>query len=206
MASTTLSTSTTSTATPLCKGGDISSLTLPGSAWCFCLYTGRCLSHFNCSQPLPRCQEVNCGETSLQINSVAASFYNIQQKSDVLTIPVQYFRDIGKLAAHCPEHAQEYLAEILAIGRGVYAETVGAGAMPEWQCVHLYPYCSVPWLHVHSFTGDVSAEELPGKPPFAACAKATVSETKAAAELLALAGQSLDLVLAPPVAMSPELE
>lgn len=167
---------------PLCKGANISGVS--GAAACFCLYGGRCLQHFHCGESVPHCQELHCGEHSLEMTQSVTSSFNIRHTSDVLSIPVERFRDIKKLAVDCPDHAEQLLTEMVAVGRRVFAEYIGG--TPEWQCVHLYPYISVPWLHLHTFVGAVKEEHLPSVPPRAACAHATVPESEAAATILAL--------------------
>mmetsp|Transcript_79758 Transcript_79758/g.97631 ORF Transcript_79758/g.97631 Transcript_79758/m.97631 type:complete len:246 (+) Transcript_79758:47-784(+) len=173
---------TTPSPAPLCKGANISGLS--GSAACFCLYGGRCLRHFDCETSLPQCQELHCGEHSLERTQSVTSFFNIKHTSDVLSIPVERFRDIKRLVENCPDHAEQLLTEMITVGRQVFGEYVGG--TPEWQCVHLYPYISVPWLHLHTFVGAVKEEHLPSLPPRAACSPATVSVSEAAANILAL--------------------
>jgi len=177
---------------PWCEGANVSTLSLPKVGWCFCLYGGRCISHFSCAGvALPECQLDACGEASLEITASSASFRNIRLDRDILSIPVEYFRDINKLSDQCPEpRASQLLEALLAAGRRVFVSTAAGGPgapHPEFQCVHLYPYVSVPWLHVHTFIGSVPSEKLPGSPPVAACASATVSEAAAAKHILALA-------------------
>ncbi|CAE7350258.1 unnamed protein product [Symbiodinium natans] len=193
--STTTSAASTSTSSariiPWCEGANVSALSLPKTGWCFCLYGGRCVDHFSCVDvPLRECQVASCGEASLEITASTASFRNIRLDSDILSVPVEYFRDVKKLADECPQHAPQLLAALLAAGRRVFVSTAAGGPgapQPQFQCVHLYPHVSVPWLHVHTFIGSVPAEELPGSPPFAACASATVSEAAAAQHILKLA-------------------
>lgn len=176
---------------PWCEGANVSTLSLPKAGWCFCLYGGRCISHFSCAGvALRECQLDACGEASLEITASTASFRNIRLDSDILSIPVEYFRDIKRLSDRCPEHASQLLEALLAAGRRVFVSTAAGGPgapQPEFQCVHLYPYVSVPWLHVHTFIGSVPSEKLPGSPPVAACASAAVSEAAAAQHILALA-------------------
>ncbi|CAK9090522.1 unnamed protein product [Durusdinium trenchii] len=177
------STTTTSTTTAGCQGADVSKLT--GAAACFCLYGGRCLEHFHCGASLPSCQESHCGEQTLERTASTASFYNIRHKTDVLSIPVESFRDIKRLADACPFDALEQMTALVSAGRRVFQKFIGGA--PVWQCVHLYPYVSVPWLHLHTFRGSVPEEHLPNSPPHAACVAAEGTAGEAAAALLALA-------------------
>ena len=82
----------------------------------------RCISHFSCAGvALPECQLDACGEASLEITASSASFRNIRRRvvsvkrrltdlsfssprrldRDILSIPVEYFRDINKLSDQC---------------------------------------------------------------------------------------------------------
>ena len=182
LTSTVTTRTTTRNSHPLCPGSNVSDVS--GAAACFCLYGGRCLQHFHCEESLAECQELHCGEQSLQRTDSVTSFLNIKYKSDVLSIPVERFRDIKKLKDNCPDHAQQLLTEMVTVGRHVFMEYVGG--TPELQCVHLYPYISVPWLHLHTFVGAVPSEHLPSVPPRAACTSATVPESDAAAMILSM--------------------
>eukprot|EP00440_Ansanella_granifera_P076792 gb/GFBE01083328.1/.p1 GENE.gb/GFBE01083328.1/~~gb/GFBE01083328.1/.p1 ORF type:complete len:289 (+),score=21.18 gb/GFBE01083328.1/:1-867(+) len=175
----------------LCKGEDVSGLSLPHSALCFCFYGGRCQSNFHChaGESAEACQQRSCGSGSLEVTDETASFFNRGSRSDVLTVPIQYFRDIRRLSEQCPDNAVQLLVELLAAGRRVFVSTAAGGPgspAPETQCVHLYPHLSVPWLHVHTFIGRVRSEGLPGVWPLAACVSAALPEDEAAAELLRL--------------------
>lgn len=109
---------------PWCEGANVSTLSLPKAGWCFCLYGGRCISHFSCAGvALRECQLDACGEASLEITASTASFRNIRLDSDILSIPVEYFRDIKRLSDRCPEHASQLLEALLAAGRRVFVST-----------------------------------------------------------------------------------
>eukprot|EP00438_Fugacium_kawagutii_P021669 Skav223797 [mRNA] locus=scaffold575:558629:567689:+ [translate_table: standard] len=85
-ATTTSATTTAAPSPPLCKGANISGL--HGSAACFCLYGGRCLQHFHCEGSLTECQELNCGEHSLEMTQSVTSFFNIRREIDISTLVI----------------------------------------------------------------------------------------------------------------------
>ena len=41
--------------------------------------TGRCLQHFHCGESVPHCQELHCGEHSLEMTQSVTSFFNIRR-------------------------------------------------------------------------------------------------------------------------------
>jgi len=156
---------------------------------CFCFYTGSCLEEFRCFQDesLDVCQRRVCGESPLEVTSSAVSFSNVHDHSDVLTIPVPYYRDILSLSLSC-DGAQDLLTTLLRAGRRVFRET-GAGGFdrpaPQYQCIHLLAHVSVHWLHVHTFIGTAD-DSLPNKPPLAVCVGADILAYEAAARLLSM--------------------
>ena len=40
--------------------------------------TGRCLQHFHCGESVTHCQELHCGEHSLEMTQSVTSFFNIR--------------------------------------------------------------------------------------------------------------------------------
>jgi len=155
---------------------------------CFCLFTGHCMTDFpSCEdQTLEECQRSAClGRNALEVTEDAASFRNMKDGEDILTIPVPYFRDLAALKS-CRGDAHAFLARLLEAGRRVFVGSRAGGSKPwpEWQCIHMPGKVSVQWLHVHTFTGFVPGESLPSKPPFAVCANATYSAWDSAQHLL----------------------
>merc|ERR1712048_570893 len=112
--------------------------------------------HFACTlDTLAECQLANCGGTSIEITISTASFYNLKDRGDVLTIPVAYYHDVSALREFCAD-AESLLIDILESGRRVFGSL--ARGPPRHQCVHLPGDLSVAWLHVHTFN------ELHGSP------------------------------------------
>lgn len=166
-----------------CKGTSMS--LKRKSDWCFCLYTGQCLDHFRCTPEnltLSECQQQSCGLTSLDIGPFTASFYNRDNHTDILTIPVPYYRDIVSLNQSCTG-AEALLTVLIEDGRRVYRREVAGdtGTAPEYHCVHLPVYITVSWLHMHTFSGELPEEMLPGKPPVAVCTGGGLEPAGAAA-------------------------
>mmetsp|Transcript_24141 Transcript_24141/g.75776 ORF Transcript_24141/g.75776 Transcript_24141/m.75776 type:complete len:263 (+) Transcript_24141:78-866(+) len=182
-------TTTTATITPWvgpggCRGRDLSELR-DKAQWCFCLYTGQCRQHFNCSagEDLPTCQRNSCGEATTYYMQYSASFLNIRDWADVLTIPKFFAVDVRDLRGECPDGGLEMLTFLLEDGRVAF-QGLGRPA-PTWQCVHLPGNVGVYWLHVHTFVNAVHIEMLPAQPPLAACAPATLRVDLAARRILA---------------------
>jgi len=154
---------------------------------CFCLFTGHCQDQFHCKGlSLPECQRIFCqGRHPLEVTEVAASFTNMKDEADILTIPVTYYRDLAVLKT-CRPDADVFLASLLEAGRRVYIgnDAGGPGKHPTWQCIHLPRTVSVRWLHLHTFTGYVPGEALPARPPNAVCANATMGVWDAAHQML----------------------
>lgn len=154
---------------------------------CFCLFTGQCKHDFECKDlSLVACQHKWCMDRSaLEVTSTAASFQNVADAADVLTIPVGYYRDLGHLKA-CRPDAMTLLAIMLEAGRRVFigSSAGGVGTRAEIQCAHLPGQVSVQWLHLHTFIGTVPGEGLPGGPPFAICASTKMGTGEAAQLML----------------------
>jgi len=157
---------------------------------CFCLFTGHCQEEFQdvCQQrPLEECQRLACmGRNALEVTGDAASFTNMKDAADILTIPVPYYRDLSALKA-CRADADTFLAVLLEAGRRVFVGSRAGGPhMPqaEWQCIHLPGKVSVSWLHIHSFVGFVPGEALPAHPPSAVCANNSMGPWEAARYML----------------------
>lgn len=157
---------------------------------CFCLFTGHCQQTFQefCqNNTLEECQRSAClGQNPLEVTLDAASFRNMKDPADILTIPVQYYRDLFALKA-CRADADAFLAVLLEAGRRVFvASRAGGPDMPkaEWQCIHMPGRLSVSWLHIHSFKGAVVGEALPTHPPAALCTNTSVGPWEAAEHML----------------------
>lgn len=173
-------------------GGECATrLTSPkgGGERCFCLFAGHCKEDVpSCAKlSLEECQRVACaGRNALEVTADAASFVNMADAADVLTIPVPYYRDLGMLKA-CRRDAPTFLALLLEAGRRVFmSSAVGGPSRPaaQMQCLHLPGHVSVDWMHVHTFVGSVPGEALPARPPYAACANASMNTWQAAHSIL----------------------
>lgn len=155
---------------------------------CFCLFTGHCMEEFDCKHhTLKQCQHTSCQDRhSLEITANAASFTNMKDPGDILTIPVPYYRDLEALWG-CRGDAELFLAWLLEAGRRVFiAFRAGGPAMPpaQLQCIHLPGQISVQWLHVHTFIGSIPDEALPNEPPYAVCENTSILELDAARSML----------------------
>merc|ERR1719362_2626792 len=78
---------------------------------CFCLFTGGCLELWSCGNysSMEQCQHASCEDRqSLEITSEAASFFNMRDHADVLTIPVPFYHDISALK-HCRQQPEVFL-------------------------------------------------------------------------------------------------
>jgi len=116
----------------------------------------------------------------------AASFTNMKDAVDILTIPVPYYRDLSALKA-CRTDADTFLAILLEAGRRVFIGARAGGRLrpkAEWQCIHLPGHMSVEWLHLHTFSGHVPGESLPAHPPHAVCTNTSVEPWEAAHYML----------------------
>jgi len=155
------------------------------SANCFCFLTGQCRERFECiGIDLIECQRLRChGTTSLEVNEGGASFRNVKDGGDILSIPKTPYRDLGHLKA-CNPDAGVLLAGLLEAGRRVFVNTTAGGQPPWVQCVHLPGWLSVEWLHVHTFIGAVPGERLPAEPPYATCRPANMNSLEAARQML----------------------
>lgn len=151
---------------------------------CFCFYSGGCLSLFECQEnhTWNTCQMLHCGEKTLDITSSTASFFNIKDHGDVLTIPRKHYRDIAHLVdCEAKPIAIELLEHLLKDGRRVFIEKKSVS--PEYQCFHRQHFTTVSWLHLHTFIGFVPGEGLPGTSATAACVFANVTIKDAAQRL-----------------------
>ncbi|CAK0897090.1 unnamed protein product [Prorocentrum cordatum] len=163
-----------------------------GGEKCFCLFTGHCLDLWNCGEKsVEQCQRESCQDrVALEITETAATFYNMKDHQDLLTIPVSYHETIVSMIAACPGgEAEGLLTSLLDAGRRVFVEAGvgGPGTVEaEMQCVHLPSTISVHWLHVHTFIGEVgNGEGLPARPPDAVCAPVNLTSAEAARHMLA---------------------
>lgn len=183
---TTATTTTTVTGPGGCRGRDPVDLRA-SPQWCFCFYTGGCLQHFQCyeGESLPECQCRLCGERPLDEAKNSASFFNIDDHGDILTVPTLFYTDISDMKGRCADAGLASLRAFLEDGRRVFEAT--RHSAPEWQCLHLQGNVGVEWLHVHSFVGSLAREELPSSPPWAICARTGLTPEAAAQAMLAVA-------------------
>jgi len=190
-ATTTSTTVTTQTGPGTCFGQDTSKIYDDAKpVLCFCFYTGGCLDHFKCrdDEALEYCQRRYCGVMPVEVDSMATSFFDVKHSNDLLTIPSLWYKDILEMTQVCEDDkGQKNLEMLLQTGRDAYVKHGGSSQPPEWQCVHLPGHVAVGWLHVHNFIGSVGGEKLPGVPPLASCARATLSVPDAAGQILAQA-------------------
>eukprot|EP00427_Karlodinium_veneficum_P013383 CAMPEP_0169063130 /NCGR_PEP_ID=MMETSP1015-20121227/1105_1 /TAXON_ID=342587 /ORGANISM="Karlodinium micrum, Strain CCMP2283" /LENGTH=149 /DNA_ID=CAMNT_0009121415 /DNA_START=284 /DNA_END=733 /DNA_ORIENTATION=+ len=138
--------------------------------------TGQCLD-MCFDQAVGTCQQQLCrgNGTALEMTQECASFFNVEDHGDVLTIPHEYYRDIQALATD-GAHGTTILANMIEAGRRVFI-SLGRPS-PEFQCIHLPSHISVKWLHLHTFIGSVPKEGLPGTAASTTCGfgNQTVSE------------------------------
>lgn len=98
-----------------------------------------------------------------------ASFKNLKDSDDVLTIPVIWLDDIKQMNEWCDRPA-DLIKTMLQDGRRVYTAKMGIyGGPPQMQCIHLPNKVDVRWLHLHSFNKSVPGEGLPSGYPNATC-------------------------------------
>jgi len=154
------------------------------AAWCFCLYAAQCLDHFGCEKgdSLGECQSRSCGEAPLELDATAASFYNINGRQDILTIPRYFYSDIYDLRDKAADPLG-VLGELLEVGLSVHQAIYGDVPIgePFYQCVHMPRYATVAWLHVHTLKGSIPAEYIPSSLPYGVCVNASTSAPRASA-------------------------
>mmetsp|Transcript_46145 Transcript_46145/g.81216 ORF Transcript_46145/g.81216 Transcript_46145/m.81216 type:complete len:239 (-) Transcript_46145:39-755(-) len=159
--------------------------TFTDDEFCFCAMTGNCLDHPNCTKlgSLVECQASMCrgNGTSLDIAERTASFFNIQDDNDLLTIPRQFYKDLNEVVAAGVD-GRLIILDMLHDSRVIY--DVQKSGQPEYQCIHLPNCCSVRWLHLHTFTGEVPTDGLPGTEADTACAFGNQTLTEAADTIL----------------------
>lgn len=161
---------------------------------CFCFYTYGCKNKISCAKTndksaLHTCQDNECCSHTLAQNRSVSSFKNFQVPDDLLTIPNTFYKDIGHLKTAGGSQAAQLLEDMLEEGRINYRRT--RGNPPQWQCVNLPRYITVPWLHVHTFSGWVNGEGIPkssfGPKPRSICVKvASEGTADGAARMLAM--------------------
>lgn len=149
---------------------------------CFCLYAGGCLEKFpecksKAGQAFIECQSKQCGMRTLLSDQNAVSFFASKKRADLLTIPKQFFKHIDDMKARSKD-VQALLTNILEQGREAYKKHKGKQA--EWQCFNPSWRISVPWFHMHTFSGQRMKEGLPTKSPRATCHQVGKSAAEAA--------------------------
>lgn len=133
---------------------------------------------------IEECQKKECGESTLKSDGRATAFYNIKHHEDILVIPNEFYATIHDLNNRSSS-PRDLLTAMLTMARSVYKEVYGKD--PEWQCVN-WRRQTVQWVHIHSFTGRVKGEGLPGG-AYCWCEKpAKMSPEQIARKWLQLAG------------------
>jgi len=186
----TTATTTTTTTTNLgqCKGNDLDTIWTGKSMAvpCFCLYTNQCLDQDKFKEcrglsfpdkAMEECQMKLCHQYTVALTASTASFANMKDQTDILTIPNIWFDDITVMmnAGDDPDcHTPKLLLkEMMQQGRLAYRKALGGGDSPNQQCIHLPAKVDVKWVHLHTFKDKVPGEGLPSKPPNATCAEIT---------------------------------
>jgi len=159
------------------------------------LYSGGCKDHFDCHKA-PNdisCQKLKCGQYAFSSTEEFVSFNDAKHKNNVLTIPKLFYSDVDDMVSRCHhDNGKEMMKEMLAQGRKAFENNnVTKNLNANWQCVHLpgtEGRIGVHWMHLHTFSDKVGgSEQLPDKPPRAACVETWVPVQEAADILLNLA-------------------
>jgi len=153
---------------------------------CFCYMAGHCEQEdWDHLPAIPLGSPCQQGTIGLGSTSRTSSFLSYQDHNDVVTISKDFVKDMSGLSG---ADGTAILEEMIEAGRAEFSKKATlletGHTVPDHQCIHQPACVTVKWLHLHTFSGTLAGESLPGSKLVSACSSGHEPVKAAAQQIL----------------------